>query len=111
MNVKQKIIIGAIAAVVVMLLLLLWAFFAYEGKTPIDPFIYQLASLITIVVGLVSAFFGHQAATTQQTPIADDAVRPASVSYAIAPLPASTVEDAPASAPAPASVAAANTLQ
>lgn len=60
MTVKLRIIIGAIAAFVVMLLLLLWAFFACRGITPIEPLIYQIASLITIVVGLVSAFFGHQ---------------------------------------------------
>lgn len=113
MTVKLRIIIGAIAAFVVMLLLLLWAFFAYQGKTPIDPFIYQLASLITIVVGLVSAFFGHQSASRDAGAGAVFSTEIASSHPLVAPPPGTLVSDVQPAAPTQSSAPAtpAPTLQ
>lgn len=116
MSVKLKIIIGAIAAVVVLLLMLLWAFFAFEGRAPMDPFIGEIGNLITITVGLVAAFFGHQAAS-RSTGV--DAITPAEFINAgplVAPQPAALVSDPPAAPVAPpvatpAPVATAPTLQ
>jgi uncharacterized protein YacL len=71
MTAIQKIIVGAIGALVVLLLMLIWAFFVYFGKTPIDPFINQIGALITIVVGLIAAFFGHQSGAASRPPAPD----------------------------------------
>jgi hypothetical protein len=117
MTVKLKIIVGAIGALVVLLLMLLWAFFAWFGKTPIDPLINQIGSLITIVVGLIAAFFGHQAATSR--PAASDVppVPGMAPSLLMAPLPSTLVDAGPANpavdppSQVAAGVAAAPTLQ
>lgn len=93
MSVKLKIIIGAIAAVVVLLLMLLWAFFAFEGKAPMDPFINEISALITIVVGLVAAFFGHQAASPGVVDAVDPVAPP--VRSAAAQVPATMLFSGP----------------
>jgi len=70
MTVRLKIIVATLAALFVLLLMILWSAFVFLGRTPIDPFINQIGALITIAVGLVSAFFGHQAASGTSAPVA-----------------------------------------
>ncbi|NIF80126.1 hypothetical protein F3J20_22490 [Paraburkholderia sp. Cy-641] len=114
MTVRQKIVVGAIGAAIVLLLMLLWAFFAWFGKTPIDPLINQIGALITIVVGLIAAFFGHQSAVSRPPALDALPVPGEAASTLTAPLPVSLVAGAsPSEAPAPpaAPAAAAPTLQ
>jgi hypothetical protein len=114
MTVKQKILVGAIGALVVLLLMLLWATFAWSGKTPIDPLINQIGALITIVVGLIAAFFGHQSAASRTAATDLFAVPHEVVSPLVAPLPTTLVTNV-ASNPSPGPVvtgaAVAPTLQ
>ncbi|WP_322105839.1 hypothetical protein [Paraburkholderia sp. J41] len=76
MSVKSKIFVAALAALFVVLLLILWGVFVFLGRTPIDPLINQITALITIVVGLVSAFFGHQARSSAVAAQGADAAVP-----------------------------------
>jgi|GEM_PF-3793761 len=113
MTVKQKILVGAIGAFVVLLLMLLWAIFAWSGKTPIDPLINQIGALITIVVGLIAAFFGHQSAAVR-APAPDVVAVPGDVTPPpVVTLPYTVRANAVSSAPAAAAatVADASTLQ
>ncbi len=59
MTVWQKIIVGAIAAVFILILMIAWGWFAYNGKTDVPAFIGELGLLVTVTVGLVSAWFGY----------------------------------------------------
>lgn len=62
MTVKQKIIVCGLAALFILILMTGWGCFAYHGKTDVPAFIGQLGTLITVAVGLITAFAGHQAA-------------------------------------------------
>lgn len=51
----QKLVAYAALALVCALIVAVWGIFAFYGKTPVDGFISQLAGLLTIVVGAISA--------------------------------------------------------
>jgi hypothetical protein len=66
MNTRQKIIVCALAALFILILMCGWGYFAYHGKTDVGVFIAQIGTLITIAVGLITAFAGHQAGRAGQ---------------------------------------------
>jgi hypothetical protein len=66
MSTLQKIIVCGLAALFILILMCGWGYFAYHGKTDVGVFIAQIGTLITIAVGLITAFAGHQAARPGQ---------------------------------------------
>lgn len=119
MSIRLKIIVAALAAVFVLLLMILWAVFVYNGRTAIDPFINQIGALITIAVGLIAAFFGHQSAAGGSTVLPAQFATIEASQPLTAPLPRMLVDPsadpavaaAPAPSPVPQPAAGASTLQ
>ena len=66
MSIKQKIAIYLGLLVMLALILLLWAVFAYKGKTDVGAFIMQLGGLITIIVAAISAVGGFHSGQSRQ---------------------------------------------
>lgn len=112
MSIRVKIIVAALAAFFVLLLMLLWSAFVFLGRTPIDPFINQIGALITITVGLIAAFFGHQSASALAGAAPVALAAEAALTAAAAPvLAVPLAEAAPVPAGAPVAPVATPTLQ
>lgn len=106
MTVWQKIIVGAIAAVFILLLMLAWGWFAYHGKTDIPAFIGELGLLVTVTIGLVSAWFGYHSGAGAALPAV-----PLLAADAAPAIPLPVAMPAPTVAPVTVSGAVAQTLQ
>ncbi|QNB11551.1 hypothetical protein G5S35_08135 [Paraburkholderia tropica] len=65
MSIKEKIIVGALAALFVLALMALWAYFVTIGRADSQAFIAQIGVLITGAVSLVTIWCGHQAASSR----------------------------------------------
>lgn len=87
MSIKEKIIVGALAALFVLALMALWAYFVTIGRADSQAFIAQIGVLITGAVSLVTIWCGHQAASSRST-----AGDPTSASA----VPGALLRDAPA---------------
>lgn len=103
MSIKQKIAIYLGLLVMLALILLLWAAFAYKGKTDVGAFIMELGSLITIIVAAISAVGGFHSGQAGQgeatllapgTAMLGEYVPPASMPASAAASPAPAPEPA-----------------
>jgi hypothetical protein len=90
MTVRQKIIVGAIAALFVLALMLVWGYFVNIGKTDTQAYIGQISVLISMAITVITVWCGHQAgaAAPQQGAAAVQVVSADSVAAA-APMPVS----------------------
>ncbi|MEX3691899.1 hypothetical protein AB3X91_09155 [Paraburkholderia sp. BR14263] len=62
MSIKQKVMLYFGLVVLLIFVLLLWAFFAFNGKTEIQPLISQLGLLVTIITASLAALGGYHSA-------------------------------------------------
>lgn len=109
MSIKEKIIVGALAALFVLALMALWAYFVTIGRADSQAFIAQIGVLITGAVSLVTIWCGHQAASSR-APSSDAAVPSAAVRD-VAPAPGAALMTASPGAVAGVTAPAAGTLQ
>ncbi len=86
MTIKQKIYVYLGLIMLLIAVLILWAVFAYNGKTDVGTLIAQLGGLVTIIVAAISAVGGFHSGQSGASPLLAG-VSLASADIASAPKP------------------------